>query len=144
MHEEAKEEARRRRERRSERAGGGQQQGWKRERAREGGGGQAERNEKEGGQAGSHKKYTYKNLPITCLAASACPAASATVDVVVGKVFGDACWGFSSYLFVGGQSIKRPGLKRVASCRGQKCQCDGIRVERGQGPATNAGFELLK
>lgn len=48
-----------------------------RERAREGGGGQAERNEKEGGQAGSHKKYTYKNLPITCLAASACPAASA-------------------------------------------------------------------
>lgn len=118
-----------------------------RERER-GGGGQAERNEKEGGQAGSHKKYTYKNLPITCLAASACPATSATasaaVDVVVGKVFGDACWGFSSYLFVGGQSIKRPGLKRVASCRGQKCQCDGIRVERGQGPATNAGFELLK
>lgn len=112
-----------------------------------GGDGQAERNEKEGGQAGSHKKYTYKNLPITCLAASACPAtsdASAAVDVVVGKVFGDACWGFSSYLFVGGQSIKRPGLKRVASCRGQKCQCDGIRVERGQGPATNAGFELLK
>lgn len=101
---------------------------------------------KVGRQAPTKNIHTkiYLSLASACPAASACLAASAAVDVVVGKVFGDACWGFSSHLFVGGQSIKRPGLKRVASCRGQKCQCDGIRVERGQGPATNAGFELLK